>query len=194
MAKPFIELRDRVVLDTGEVVAKYDLVRARLRSSQDPSLMRALVQNSLEQYEIREFNRFAQRDDPKFKIFVEGEIEGPPPSSYEWTIPEAYRTLDVVDRAVEGLVRLNLPDDVLPIYQQRLAEELGEMEHRGMFDFIRSLIYVTDQFRARDVVWGVGRGSSCASLVLFVLGVNKVDPVKYDIPIEEFLKPGVHDE
>lgn len=194
MAKPFIELRDRVVLDTGEVVAKYALMKARMLDRKDLGLLKVLPQHDVERRNIREFNRFVRRDGPKLEVFQEGEIEGPPPSSYEWSIPEEYRTLDVVDRAVEGLVRLNLPDDVLPIYQQRLAEELGEMERRGMYDFIRSLIYVTDQYRAKDVVWGVGRGSSCASLVLFVLGVNKVDPVKYDIPVEEFLKPGVSDE
>ena len=194
MAKPFIDLRDRVVLDTGEVVAKYEMLKRRLRSEQDITRMRVFATTPLQQHEVSSYNRRIGADQPKLKLFKEGDIEGPATSTFDWNIPEEYRALDVVERAIEGLVRLNLPDDVLPVYQQRIADELNEMEHRGMFDFLRALIYVTDQFRARDVVWGVGRGSSCASLVMFALGVNKVDPIKYDIPLDEFLKPGVEDE
>jgi DNA polymerase III alpha subunit len=34
----------------------------------------------------------------------------------------------------------------------------------------------------------VGRGSSVASYVLFLIGVHKIDPIKYELPIEEFFK------
>lgn len=194
MAKPFIDLRDRVITDTGEVVAKYALLKRRLETSQDISRMRVLVTDDDDEFDVRQYNRFTSDETKRLKVFREGEIEGPAASAFDWNLPDSYRDLDVVERAIDGMLKLNLPEDQLPLYQQRLAEELGEMEHRGMFDFIRALLYVTDLFRARDVVWGVGRGSSCASLVMFVLGINKVDPVKYNIPVEEFLKPGVSDE
>jgi DNA polymerase III alpha subunit len=48
--------------------------------------------------------------------------------------------------------------------------------------------YIVDTLRANNVVWGVGRGSSVASYVLHLIGVHKIDSVKYDIPIEEFFK------
>ena len=73
-------------------------------------------------------------------------------------------------------------------YVSRLSWELDQMEKRNMFPFVRCLLYVTDRFRDEGVVWGVGRGSSCASLVMFLLDINKVDPVKYGIPVEEFFK------
>jgi DNA polymerase III alpha subunit len=39
-----------------------------------------------------------------------------------------------------------------------------------------------------NVVWGVGRGSSVASYVLYLLGVHKIDSLKYNLDIHEFLK------
>ena len=50
------------------------------------------------------------------------------------------------------------------------------------------LIYFVDTLRANNVVWGVGRGSSVASYVLFIIGVHKIDSVKYKLPINEFFK------
>ena len=42
--------------------------------------------------------------------------------------------------------------------------------------------------RLNNVVWGLGRGSSTASYILYLLGVHKIDSLYYDLPIEEFLK------
>jgi DNA polymerase III alpha subunit len=48
--------------------------------------------------------------------------------------------------------------------------------------------YIVDTLRANNIVWGVGRGSSVASYVLHLIGVHKIDSIKYSIPIEEFFK------
>jgi DNA polymerase III alpha subunit len=48
--------------------------------------------------------------------------------------------------------------------------------------------YIVDTLRANNIVWGVGRGSSVASYVLHLIGVHKIDSIKYNIPIEEFFK------
>ena len=96
----------------------------------------------------------------------------------------------IMDRALEALSRKinegKLGDGYA--YSTRTLDELGEMRSRGMFPFVRCLLYVTDQFHKEGVVWGVGRGSSCASLVMFLLRINRIDPVKYGIPAEEFFK------
>jgi len=39
-----------------------------------------------------------------------------------------------------------------------------------------------------NIVYGVGRGSSVASFVLFLLGVHRINSLFYDLPIEEFLR------
>jgi DNA polymerase III alpha subunit len=57
-----------------------------------------------------------------------------------------------------------------------------------MIPMLKTMKYVVDTLRANDVVWGVGRGSSVASYVLHIIGVHKIDSIKYNIPIEEFFK------
>jgi len=57
-----------------------------------------------------------------------------------------------------------------------------------MFNLLKYLKYLVDTMRDNNIVWGVGRGSSVASFVLFLMGVHKINSLYYDIPIEEFLK------
>ena len=57
-----------------------------------------------------------------------------------------------------------------------------------MIPVLKTMKYVVDTLRANNVVWGVGRGSSVASYVLFIIGVHKIDSVKYKLPINEFFK------
>ncbi len=57
-----------------------------------------------------------------------------------------------------------------------------------MYDVLYVMKYTVDTLRANNIIWGVGRGSSVASYVLHIIGVHKIDPIKYDIPIEEFFK------
>jgi DNA polymerase III alpha subunit len=42
--------------------------------------------------------------------------------------------------------------------------------------------------REKDIVWGVGRGSSVASYVLYLIGVHKIDSLFFDLDIEDFLR------
>jgi len=61
-------------------------------------------------------------------------------------------------------------------------------QERGLFPLLRYLKYLVDTMRANNVVWGVGRGSSIASFVLFLLGVHRINSLYYDLSIDEFLK------
>lgn len=71
-------------------------------------------------------------------------------------------------------------------YQSRINAELALIEQHGIVTLFKTLIWVIGQLRSNNIVWGVGRGSSCASLILFIIGLHCVDPVKYKIPLEEF--------
>jgi DNA polymerase III alpha subunit len=61
-------------------------------------------------------------------------------------------------------------------------------QERGMFPLLCYLKYLVDTMRENNVVWGVGRGSSVASFVLFLLGVHRINSLYYDLSIDEFLK------
>ncbi len=97
-----------------------------------------------------------------------------------WFIPEEYRTMDILDWLYQ---RCPTPE-----IRARVVEELRLFAKHDMILMLKTMKYIVDTLRANNVVWGVGRGSSVASYVLHIIGVHKIDPIKYNIPIEEFFK------
>ena len=67
----------------------------------------------------------------------------------------------------------------------RVVEELELYRSRNLYPILRALIYIIDTMRKHDIVWGVGRGSSVAGYVLYLLGIHKVDS-RYNLDIKEF--------
>ena len=97
-----------------------------------------------------------------------------------WRMPKEYKELDIA----EYVLSLCQQDHEL----QRVAQELLLYQERDLFDLLRYLKYLVDTLRKNNIVWGVGRGSSVASYVLFLIGVHKIDSVYYNLNIDEFLK------
>jgi DNA polymerase III alpha subunit len=71
---------------------------------------------------------------------------------------------------------------------QRAGEELLLYQERDMFILLKYLKYLVDTLRTNNIVWGVGRGSSVASFVLYLIGIHRINSLYYDLPITEFLK------
>lgn len=107
--------------------------------------------------------------------------------TYDWVLEEPHASLTLQDIQDRLVARLDVNDPRLQERMDRLALELGEFETRGLIPALRAIIYVIDTFTKNDIVWGVGRGSSCASYVLFLLNLHLVDPILYDIPLTEFM-------
>ena len=97
-----------------------------------------------------------------------------------WRMPIDYKDLDIA----KYLLDICRTDAEL----QRVGTELLLYQERGMFDLLRFLVYIVDVMREQDIVWGVGRGSSVASYVLYLIGVHKIDSLYYDLDIAEFLR------
>jgi DNA polymerase III alpha subunit len=71
---------------------------------------------------------------------------------------------------------------------KRVEYELSVFRKKGLEKLLRYLLYLIHTCRENGIVWGVGRGSSVASYVLFLIGVHKIDSVKYNIEFKEFIK------
>jgi len=98
----------------------------------------------------------------------------------EWMMPNEYKQLDIA----EYLLGLCTTDAEL----QRVGQELLLYNEKNLFDLLRYLKYLVDTMKANDIIWGVGRGSSVASYVLYLLEIHKVDSMYYDLDPEEFLR------
>ena len=87
-----------------------------------------------------------------------------------WNMPEEYRRLDVRNFIVSNY-KLNNTQ------LARMDLELAEFEQRNLTDLLRFLIYFIDTLRTNNIVYGVGRGSSIASYVLYLLKVHRIDRI-----------------
>jgi len=97
----------------------------------------------------------------------------------EWFIPRKYQELDI-----ESWLLDNSPCE----NHERVIKEIQLFHKHNMITVLKTMKYIVDTLRENNIVWGVGRGSSVASYVLFIIGVHKIDSIKYKLPIEEFFK------
>lgn len=97
-----------------------------------------------------------------------------------WHMPESYKQLDIAEHVL-GLCTKEAE-------LQRCGEELLLYQEHGLFDLLRYLKYLVDVMKENHVIWGVGRGSSVASYVLYKLGVHRIDSMFYDLDPREFLR------
>ena len=97
-----------------------------------------------------------------------------------WHMPDEYKHMDIAEYI------LSLCDSDARL--QRCGQELLLFQERNLFDLLRYLKYLVDTLTANNMIWGVGRGSSVASYVLYLLGVHKIDSMFYDLDGREFLR------
>lgn len=97
----------------------------------------------------------------------------------DWFIPNDYQNLDICKWVEDHCPTENL---------QRVHEELSIFKDKNLINLLKWLKYFVDVCRENNVLWGVGRGSSVASYVLFLIGVHRIDSVKYNLDHQEFLR------
>ena len=97
----------------------------------------------------------------------------------EWFMPHEYQTMDIEGFLVDRCPKEN---------HERLMTEITEYRRRKLIPLLRQMKYIVDTLRKNNIVWGVGRGSSVASFVLYLIGVHKINSIYYDLEISEFLR------
>jgi DNA polymerase III alpha subunit len=97
-----------------------------------------------------------------------------------WHMPVEYHELDVAEWV---LTQCDNDSEL-----QRCGEELLLFQERNAFNLLKYLKYLVDIMRKHNIVWGVGRGSSVASFVLYKIGVHRINSLYYDLDPREFLK------
>jgi len=97
-----------------------------------------------------------------------------------WYMPTEYKELDIAKYVLDQCTT--------EAELQRAGEELILFQERNMFVLLQYLKYLVDTMRKHNIVWGVGRGSSVASFVLFLLGIHRINSLYYDLSIDEFIK------
>lgn len=97
-----------------------------------------------------------------------------------WHMPPQYKNMDIAEHV------LSLCESSAEL--QRCGQELLLYQERDLFDLLRYLKYLVDVMRDNQIIWGVGRGSSVASFVLFKLQVHRINSLYYNLDPGEFLR------
>ena len=97
-----------------------------------------------------------------------------------WFMPDEYKKINIIDHLLSKTKN--------EAEYQRVVTELTEFEERGLLSLLQYMMYFVELMRENDVVMGVGRGSSVASYVLYLLGVHKIDSIKYNLDYREFFR------
>ncbi len=172
------QLKDRTLYYDGDSVVSPD----RIIELIDKGLNDLFVTEITD--EITQFNRLSSK-----KILTKTSNR---PLSFDWNIPKKYKTLDVVEYVIDkwAVVCVNeeISSDDSDIRAKRVSDELDLYKSLGLLPILRVIIYVINTLRKNNIVWGVGRGSSVSSYVLYLIGVHDVDSVEYDLDFTDFLR------
>lgn len=97
-----------------------------------------------------------------------------------WLMPEKYQQFDIAEWV---LGQCSNETEV-----QRAGAELLIYAERNLLDMLCYLKYLVDTMQENNIVWGVGRGSSVASFVLYKIGVHRINSLYYDLDFNEFMR------
>ncbi len=98
----------------------------------------------------------------------------------EWFIPDSYKNFDMVTWLYQQCTS--------EIQCERVNEELTAFVQHDIYDLLIYLKYFVDTMTDSNILWGVGRGSSVSSYVLFLIGVHSIDSIRYELDWREFLR------
>lgn len=97
-----------------------------------------------------------------------------------WYMSQEYKDMDIA----EYILSLCESDEEL----QRCGHELIMYQERDLFNLLKYMKYLVDTMEKNHILWGVGRGSSVSSFVLFKLKVHKINSMYYNLDVSEFLR------
>lgn len=136
---------------------------------------------------IEQYNQFA---DVPISVPVESDYMIKP---HQFVLPPQYKKLNVQrylsELLIDDIRALSRHDQVE--YVNRYDDEMEWYMSHDKIDMLRTLIYIVNVLEEHEVPWGVGRGSSISSYVLYLIGVHDINPIQYNLDWREFLRDGI---
>ncbi len=176
----YTELKDRVLYFDGDTVIPASDIQDYI--SEGASTHNLRVEEMTNEIEV--FNSFV---DAANKITVKDSVRD---LDFNWNIPDEYLKLDVeqflYDRFDKEIASMPYSDSCDRAI--RLKREIAAYWELNFEPILRTVIYIINTLRSYNIVWGIGRGSSVSSYVLYLIGVHDVDSVTYDLDYTDFLR------
>lgn len=173
-----IKLKDRILWFDGDSTVEADEIINKITSGNSIDFL--FVETLTD--DIIQYNKLVPVEQ---SINVKNKIKE---LSFEWKIPEEYKKLDVISYVSNKLLERDGTKADIELREKRCAMELKLFKELEHFTTLQALIYIVDTLVKNNTVWGVGRGSSVSSYVLYIIGLHDVDSFHYDLDIEDFLR------
>ena len=84
-------------------------------------------------------------------------------------------------------LKLKKDSEIYEQYVDRIKYELKTLKELGFIDYVLLVWDVINFCKKENIPTGLGRGSAAGSIVLYLIGVTKIDPVRYDLYFERFV-------
>lgn len=106
-----------------------------------------------------------------------------------FTVPTGYNSEEEYLKAMvkDGMRSFGLMDK--PEYRERIKFEMETIIKCKYTRYFLILWDIVNYAKNNHIAIGCGRGSAVGSLCMYVLGITKLDPIKYDLLFERFLNP-----
>lgn len=176
-----INLKNKKIDEWGRVIYTEEGIYEKLYNNDSIDDLIAEINENVEKY--NQYTKYFDNSFPTLK--TPQEIEIPAHDFHKilqenWFIPEKYKNLDILNYVLS-----KCDSD---IEKDRILKEYDLFKERNMENLLKFLIYLVDTMRENNIVWGVGRGSSVSSYLLYKIGVHKINSLKYNLDISEFLR------
>lgn len=173
-----MDLLDRSIDEYGKVyytpdqlvnmiMSGYDVTNFSVTSEKDVT-----ENNNSEDLNIKKINFYQKNKSELTEYF--NDIKN------DFIIPDNFMSIDLYNFL---LSKCNTQEEYI-----RIEYEYNLIVKKDMINFFKCIIYLVDFFRNNDILWGVGRGSSVSSYALYLIGIHKINSIKYNLDCHEFFK------
>lgn len=147
---------------------------------EEDDLIELMLANRQAKILPRSLDKFKEFTDAcaSYNLSVPFELDS---DQFTWNMPDSYSQLDIRSMLIS---KHELTHDQLA----RVDLELEEFKKLDLLDLLKFLTYLVDILRSNNIIYGVGRGSSIASYVLYLIGVHRINSYEFNLDIKEFLK------
>lgn len=177
--KGYVDLTDRRLWCDGDISITPESVTTFILKNKVKKLYTTKKTKAITKY-----NQYASEDE---RIDIKLDLHLP---EVEWRIPQEYKDINLKHFIMEKFFQMSAEYSDARSLEciERIQYELKIFKKHDLFMLLRTLIYMVDTFEEKGVVWGVGRGSSVSSYILYILGVHDIDSVQYDLNFNDFLQ------
>ena len=172
----YVTLENRLIDKEGNVVYFSNALLELLYHGEIPSEI--LYPNT--DVDVELFNKYAYENFDEIQYSLPKSLKTIEERKHDWFYPKSYDEIVLEDY----FLALCKTDEE----KNRVKLELKMFLERDMEKFLRFCIFFSDEMKKNNWVGFVGRGSSCCSYLLFLAQIHMVNPLKYNLNINEFLK------